>query len=71
MIKISPFPPPRKGYGLGAPIATKKDLKDKDTPHRDAVMLKWSTPKSTSLELQFCTSAYRVTPTNVSIDLYV
>ena len=29
-------------------------------------MLKWSTPKSTSLDVQCCTSAYRVTPTNVS-----
>ena len=29
-------------------------------------MLKWSTPKSTSLDVQCCTGAYRVTPTNVS-----
>ncbi|KAL5516104.1 hypothetical protein EMCRGX_G001375 [Ephydatia muelleri] len=28
------------------------------------IYLKWSTPKSTSLDLHFCTSAYRVTPTN-------
>ena len=60
-----------EGYGLGAPISAKKEPKDKDTPHKDAIMLKWSTPKSTSLELQFCTSAYRVTPMNVSARVHV
>lgn len=37
----------------------------KDSSVKD-VVLKWSTPKSTSLELQRCTSAYRVTPSDVS-----
>jgi hypothetical protein len=48
------------GYSLGPNVPSKKD-------HRDiTVTLKWSTPKSTSMDLQFCTSAYRVTPSNVS-----
>jgi len=49
------------GYALGSQSVTRRDGQ-----HRDAVTLKWSTPKATSLELQFCTSAYRVTPSNVS-----
>ncbi len=47
------------GYGLSVISSTKKDSSTKD------VVLKWSTPKSSSLELQRCTSAYRVTPSDV------
>ena len=32
----------------------------------DRLVLKWSTPKTSTLDLQYCTSAFRVTPTNVS-----
>lgn len=49
------------GYSLGPLIPSKKD-------HREVVVtLRWSTPKSTPMDLQFCTSAYRVTPSNVSV----
>lgn len=49
------------GYTLGpAPVMKKAGLQ------KDVVTLRWSTPKSAPLDLQFCTSAYRVTPNNVS-----
>ena len=34
---------------------------------KDAVILRWSTPKSMNLDLQYCSSVYRVTPADVSI----
>ena len=33
---------------------------------KDAVVLRWSTPKSMNLDLQYCSSVYRVTPADVS-----
>lgn len=47
------------GYALGPIPITKKDSVVKE------VTLRWSTPKTTSMDFQFCTSAYRVTPSNV------
>lgn len=54
----------RAGYNLGPMTGTKKESKEHHG--KEIVMLKWSTPKSAPLELQFCTSAYRVTPSNVT-----
>ena len=33
---------------------------------KDAVILRWSTPKTMALDLQYCPSVYRVTPADVS-----
>lgn len=33
---------------------------------KDAVILRWSTPKSMNLDLQYCSSVYRVTPADVT-----
>ena len=33
---------------------------------KDAVVLRWSTPKSMNLDLQYCSSVCRVTPADVS-----
>ena len=53
------------GFVLGGGAMGKKGEGGKEG--RDRLSLKWSTPKTSSLELQNCTSAYRVTPTNVSL----
>ena len=50
------------GFVLGGGAVGKKGEKEA----KDKLSLKWSTPKTSSLELQPCTSAYRVSPTNVS-----
>ena len=52
----------RTGFVLGGGAVGKKGEKEA----KDRLSLKWSTPKTSSLELQPCTSAYRVTPTSVS-----
>lgn len=35
--------------------------------NKDAVILRWSTPKTMALDLQYCSSVYRVTPADVRI----
>jgi hypothetical protein len=52
----------RGGFVLGGGAVGKKGEKEA----KDKLSLKWSTPKTSSLELQPCTSAYRVSPTNVT-----
>lgn len=54
----------RGGFTLGASASGKKGDSGKDGKER--LTLKWSTPKTSTLDLQRCTSAYRVTPTNVT-----
>ena len=56
------------GYGLGPNVLSKREAKE--AVHKDVVLLKWSTPRTTSMDLQFCTSAYRVTPSDVSLALH-
>ena len=75
VIILTPSPPPHThthtqhcmytGFVLGGSAVGKKGEGGRET--KDRLSLKWSTPKTSSLDLQPCTSAYRVTPTNVSV----